>query len=120
MKRFAKPSAVGQTKKFGNRKVHLDGITFDSVKEARRYGELKLRECAGEITDLRCHEKYRLEVNGKLVCTWAPDFVYRQLKPQPIDTVVEDAKSPATRTDKTYRVKVKLFAAVTGLQVTEV
>lgn len=39
--------------KYGAKKVVLDGITFDSQKEARRWAELRLLEKAGEITGLR-------------------------------------------------------------------
>ena len=39
--------------KYGNKKTVVDGITFDSRKEAKRYQELKLLEKAGEIKDLR-------------------------------------------------------------------
>jgi hypothetical protein len=39
--------------KYNARKVTVDGITFDSAKEARRYGELKLLQAAGEISGLK-------------------------------------------------------------------
>lgn len=39
--------------KYHNRKTVIDGITFDSAKEARRYMELKLLERAGEISNLQ-------------------------------------------------------------------
>lgn len=38
--------------KYKNRKVTVDGIKFDSMKEARRYKELKLLERGGAITGL--------------------------------------------------------------------
>ena len=48
---------ASQTKPKGNKfsaqRVEVDGISFDSKKEARRWGELKLLERAGEIIDLR-------------------------------------------------------------------
>lgn len=40
------------TKKYGNRKIEVNGITFDSVKEANRYRELLLLEKAGAIQNL--------------------------------------------------------------------
>lgn len=43
----------------------IDGIKFDSQKEARRYQELKLLEKAGEIRNLQCHPKYPLEIDGR-------------------------------------------------------
>ena len=39
--------------KYNSRKTVLDGIKFDSVKEAKRYAELKLMERAGVISHLR-------------------------------------------------------------------
>ena len=33
--------------KYGAKKVECDGYKFDSMAEAKFYGELKLRECAG-------------------------------------------------------------------------
>ncbi|MDD3747626.1 MAG: DUF1064 domain-containing protein, partial [Anaerostipes sp.] len=38
--------------KYGARKTVIDGITFDSKREAKRYQELKLLEQAGEISYL--------------------------------------------------------------------
>jgi len=36
--------------KYGNKKTVVDGITFDSMREANRYRELKLLERAGKVT----------------------------------------------------------------------
>ena len=36
--------------KYGNRKVTVNGITYDSKKEARRAQELEALQAAGEIT----------------------------------------------------------------------
>lgn len=49
--------------KYGNTKTVVDGITFDSKKEAKRYGELKLLVAAGEITNLTLQPKFILEAN---------------------------------------------------------
>lgn len=46
--------------KYGSRKVTVDGITFDSVREYNRYKELKLLERAGKITNLKRQVKYLL------------------------------------------------------------
>ena len=39
--------------KYMAKKCQVDGIKFDSLKEARRYQELRLLERAGKIADLR-------------------------------------------------------------------
>ena len=47
------PHKQNNTKsKYSNKKVLIDGITFDSKKEAKRYTELKILESAGEIINL--------------------------------------------------------------------
>lgn len=46
--------------KYGNRKVVVDGITFDSEREAHRYTELKILEKAGKITGLQLQREFEL------------------------------------------------------------
>ena len=46
--------------KYHNKKVMIDGIKFDSKKEANRYQELKLMQRAGIISDLQRQVKYVL------------------------------------------------------------
>ena len=47
--------------KYGNKKTTVDNFTFDSKKEAARYGDLKLMEKAGEISQLRLQPRYELQ-----------------------------------------------------------
>lgn len=105
--------------KYGNHRIEVDGITFASKREAARYGELKLLECAGEIENLTLQPKFPLRVNGKLVCTYYGDFLYGK-SGDASSMIVEDVKSPATRKNSTYRIKAKLFEALHGFPVTEV
>lgn len=107
--------------KMKNRKVKLDGITFDSVLEAKRYRELKMLERAGEITDLRLQVKYRLipsqYCGNKCVerpVDYYADFVY--VTKDGIE-IVEDAKGMKT---KDYIIKRKLMLYVHGITVKEV
>ena len=53
--------------KYGNKKVKIHGVTYDSKKEARYLEELKLREKGGEIVDLTFKNKYEFVVNGEPV-----------------------------------------------------
>lgn len=39
--------------KYGNQKITIDNITFDSTREGLQYKELKLLEKTGWITDLQ-------------------------------------------------------------------
>lgn len=105
-----------KTPKYRNRKVKLDGYTFDSIKERRRYLQLVMMQKAGEISELEVHPKFRLDVEGKKVCTYTADFRYKN---RDGETVVEDVKSAPTRT-QAYRLKKKLMEAVYGIKITEV
>ena len=63
--------------KFGAIKTVLDGITFDSKREAAYYAELKLREKAGEISDVELQRPFALIAGaGKLVGTYKADFTF--------------------------------------------
>lgn len=122
------------TRKYGNRKVTVDGITFDSAKEARRYRELKLLERAGQITGLELQKVYELVPaqyepmkrygkGGKPLkdgrrCVekavrYIADFVYREGG----QLVVEDTKGVRT---KDYIIKRKLMLHIHGIRVKEV
>ena len=101
--------------KFLNRKVTVDGLSFDSQKEARRWGELSLLQRAGQISDLSRQVRLPLRVNDQLICTFVPDFTYFENGRQ----VIEDTKSPITRKHPVYRIKVKLLKALTGAEVRE-
>ena len=46
--------------KYNNKKIEIDGITYDSKKEAKRHQELIFLERTGEINDLRRQVKFVL------------------------------------------------------------
>lgn len=96
--------------KYGNRRVKLDGYTFDSEAEARRYRELCLlqRTNPREIVDLEVHPRFKLWANGELICTYVADFSYSELNPEGgvRRIVVEDVKGVAT---PEFKIKAKLF-----------
>jgi hypothetical protein len=102
--------------KWRNEPVAEDGHVFDSHAERDRYRDLKAMWVAGEITDLRVHPRYRLEVEGRLVGNYIGDFEYRDASGA---FIVEDVKSPVSRTP-VYRLKKKLMAALWGIEVLEV
>jgi len=104
--------------KYKNRKVEIDGVSFDSVKEGRRYGELRLLERAGQIQDLELQKRFPIRINDELVCAYVADFVYREASSG--QQVVEDVKSPFTRQHPVYRLKNKLMHAVLGVTIREV
>src|SRR4051794_34090994 len=103
--------------KYHARATIVDGVRFASQKEAARYGDLCLRERAGEITDLIVHPTWELIVTGARIGTYTADFSYLDLATG--RRVVEDVKSVPTRTEA-YRLRVKLLRALYGIAVVEV
>lgn len=116
------------TNKYGNKKVQIDGYTFDSKKEAERYKELKLAEQAGDIIHFEVHREYSLccpsPIIGedfRYVATYIADFCYYDRHAgRPLHFIVEDVKSPATRKLPAYRLKKKWLQAQYDLTITEV
>lgn len=102
--------------KYHARRVEMDGITFDSQKEANRYNDLKLMQAAGEIQDLKHHVAFPIDVNGMHVCDYEADFVYQTIG----GLRIEDVKSTITRRLPAYRLKRKLMQAVHGIEIVEV
>lgn len=121
--------------KYGNRKITRDGLTFDSIKEYRRWCELSLLERAGEITDLERQVKYviipaqyapdtvtaRGKIKrGKLLereCAYVADFRYQMDG----ETVVEDVKGYKDgQAYALFAIKRKLMLSVHGIMVKEV
>ena len=112
--------------KFGAVKTAVDGVVFDSKLEAKVWTELRLREMAGEIVDLRRQVRYPLMVNGQKVCDVVADFEYRERLGRHctsgcpcFPTVTADAKSAHTRKLPTFRLKAKLFKAIYGREILE-
>ena len=96
--------------KYKNVKVKVDGITFDSKREARRYTELWLMQRAGLIENLELQKVYELQPSfkkrGKTYrkITYIADFTYYDKQRDQV--VVEDVKG--FKTD-VYKLKKKLF-----------
>ncbi len=104
--------------KYRNREVIVDGLRFQSVKEASRWQELRMLERAGEITGLVRQQKIELIPKTKLyrACYYVCDFVYFDKREQ--KTVYEDVKGGNFRT-KEYLIKRKLLYWRHGIEVTE-
>lgn len=95
--------------KYNAKKTTVNGITFDSKAEARRYSELKLLVQAGEINGLILHPTFELQppfvdVDGKRqrAIKYVADFQYTE-NGRPI---VEDVKGVET---PVFRLKMKMF-----------
>ena len=124
--------------KYGNKKVVVNGIAFDSKREAMRYQDLNFLEMCGAIKDLKRQVVFELipaqrekstkvykkgrkkgqPIEGKIIekaVTYIADFTY-------IDSVtgkmvVEDAKGIRTRD---YILKRKMLLYFHGIRIREV
>lgn len=120
--------------KYGNKKTTVDGIEFDSVKEADHYCELKFLQKAGVISNLELQKEFELipaqyetfERYGKKgqqlkdgrkclekSVVYKADFVYTENG----QTVVEDTKGMKT---KEYIIKRKLMLYIHGIRIKEI
>ena len=108
MEEIADEENVEKKSKYSSAKTDVDGIRFDSKKEADFYAELKLREKAGEISHLRLQPRYLLQEafkhDGKQYreIEYVADFEYVENGV----TVVVDVKGFKTAV---YMLKKKLF-----------
>ena len=116
--------------KYGNKKVTVNGVTFDSKKELYRWGELCLMEAHGDIANLQRQIKYVLipaqyepdtigkrggVKKGKLIereCSYIADFTYIENG----RVVVEDVKGLRT---PDYVIKRKLMLQEYGIRIKE-
>lgn len=123
--------------KFGAKSTTVDGIRFDSMKEARRYGELKLLLKAGTITGLKIHPTFDLwagvmehaqkTITDEIVLTVAPlvkagtftlDFQYFDIPTG--RWIYEDVKGGKTTMTEAYQLRKRLLYANYGIVVREV
>ena len=115
-----KMAAAGETRggrvsKYRAVRTTVDGITFASKAEARRYQELRMLERARKITGLRLQPRYDLHVNGQKIGTYVGDFEY--VVRHGGTTVTEDVKGMKT---PMYRWKKKHLKAQWGIEIQEV
>ena len=120
--------------KYSNKRVFRNGQWFDSIHEADRFFQLSMLQRAGQISELQTQVPFELIPTqrepdtigkrggikkGKCIeksCVYYADFVYINKYGQKI---VEDAKSPATRTEA-YKIKKKLMLYRHGIRIVEV
>ena len=104
--------------KYHAKKTTIDGIEFDSAKEAKRYAKLSDMERAGEIQELRLQVPFEIlpsfECDGVKYrgMKYIADFVYYRDGKQ----VVEDTKGWKTAE---YRMKKKLMAYINHINIEE-
>lgn len=127
--------------KYNNKKKIVDGIEFDSGKEADYYLFLKRKESEGEIINLRLQVPFvlipkvmeertvvkhlkkgdRIETKPYVrqkETKYFADFVYTD-PVTGLDEVI-DVKSKITRKKESYRLKKKMMLAFLGIEIIEV
>jgi hypothetical protein len=104
--------------KYRNVKTTVDGVTFDSKAEAKRWGDLQLLERAGRISGLRRQVKFELApavvIAGRKrpAVRYIGDFGY--LETRTGEYVVEDVKGIQT---PVFRLKRHLMKHVYDIEV---
>ena len=105
--------------KYHSTPTEVNGIRFDSKREANRWAELRLLERAGKIEKLKRQVKYLLIPSqyrdGKCIereCSYLADFVY--VKDGHL--VVEDCKGFRT---PEYKIKRKLMLQLYDIRLVE-
>lgn len=104
--------------KYKNVKIELDGIIFDSMKEANRWQELKILHKCGRIRDLERQRVFILApaaiIGGrkKPALRYNADFVY--VDDLTGKTVVEDVKGVQT---DVFRIKRHLMKTVHNVEI---
>ena len=119
--------------KYKNDKTEVDGILFESKREARRWQELRLAESVGAIGHLQRQVHFELIpaqrepdrrgprgglIKGRTLereVEYVADFVYIDLDTG--ETIVEDTKGFKT---KDFIIKRKLMLYMHGIRVREI
>ena len=125
-----KQFAAGGKRKYRNQPTAVNGIRFDSQKEARRYAQLQILQQEGKIRNLKLQADFTLQEayttdSGERIraIRYRADFTYeRPTKPDCNGTVywlpvVEDVKGKKTAV---YAMKKKLMRERLGIEVQEV
>lgn len=109
---------AARASKYHAKKTTIDGIEFDSAKEAKRYTKLRAMEEDGEIQGLRLQVPFELlpsfECDGVKYrgMRYVADFVYYRDGKQ----IVEDVKGVKTAE---YKMKKKLMAYINHVNIEE-
>ena len=104
---------MGRYSKYNAKKTVVDGIEFDSIREAERYRELKLLERGKEIRNLVLQPRFLLQdkfvdKHGKThrKIEYVADFLYIDKDGK---AIVEDVKGVLT---DVYKIKKKMFLKI--------
>lgn len=104
--------------KYKAKKVEVDGIIFDSKREARHYGELQMRLAAGEVAKVELQPVIEIvpkcvgpDGKAQRAITYRGDFkvTYPDGRVE-----VQDVKGMVT---KDFRLKEKMLWALHGIRI---
>lgn len=113
--RLDKKAAAGpKPTKYRNEREQVDGIWFDSRKEARHYRSLLLLQKAGVIERIELQPAYPLTVNGEKVAIYRADF---RLTFPDGRIEVQDVKGVRT---PVYKLKKRLMKAIYNIEIMEI
>jgi hypothetical protein len=134
LNRFLKRSTKSENK-FNNRKVVVDGISFDSTKESKVYRALTIMQQQGLISELELQPRYELipaikepytkQLKTKekmcyrtvqLAITYTADFRFRCKD----KLYVVDVKASPKMLPKEYVLKKKMLRYFHNIEVTEI
>lgn len=105
-------SKAKKQSKYRNIKTEMDGVVFDSRREAAYYSALLFRRRAGEISDIKLQPKFPILINGKHVTDVVLDFTYRDVSGGKVHYI--DVKGFANPHSK---LKKKMVEAAYGIEV---
>lgn len=100
--------------KYNAKKTLIGGITFDSKKEATRYGVLVLLKRSGQIKEIELQPRFDIKINGKFCGFYKADF---RIEWANGDVTIEDVKGITT---PVYNLKKKIIEAMYGIKITEI
>lgn len=122
---YNRKKSNGQCKKYGNKKVVINGEKFDSEKEGKRYLFLLQKQKDGEIHSLSIHKKIELipsviktkekvtrnsvkqvEYVSQREVTWSCDFYYIT---NDGNEVYEDVKGSLYMISEVWKLKQKIM-----------
>lgn len=85
--------------KYKAKKIVVDDIKFDSIRESERYLELMFLKRTGLIKNINLQPKFNFSINGKHIFNYFADFQYFDIKQN--KKIIEDVKSKATAKNPT-------------------
>lgn len=100
--------------KYRAKRTVVDGVKFDSQREATVYSEYRLLERAGKIRALSRQPVFTLYVNNIEITRYTADFMYYD-KHEKLHVV--DVKSKATAARRDFKLVKKLMLAIHNIDL---